>query len=733
MFRAVFRYSVSVLVLLAISTVSAQEALIEEIIVTAQKREQSLQDVPLAVAVLTGDYLEKNGATSIEQLRDMAAGIEIVNFEPGSNTIAARGIANLGGGEFATAPVGIYLDEAPISAFGSSVPDVALFDIERIEILRGPQGTLYGEGSMAGTIRVVSKVPDADGFSSSFSANLASVDNSDDTGWNIRGMLNVPVGENAALRIAAIVQDNAGWVDVPGLGLEDTNGHQQTDVRAALRVEPSDKLAIDASILFQDLELDGFSQQTVPGTWAPEVQIPGIDSSARLSPSSSDHLLTNVTVNYDFGRATLVSSSSLFNRDATSNEDLTPQTKLFFSPGTTGTIDNPGARDIEIFSQEVRLVSNGDEKFDWTVGVYYKDSDRRTTGGFVFDFQSFIPELGPLGFPFGAAFVDEALGEQGALSEEFAVFAEADFELSEKLRATLGLRSYSVDWKGEFEESTGSIVFGTTPGAQPTIEGDDSKVTPNLILTYEHSDSAMFFLRVAEGFRAGGLNFSAAIASAVPATYDAESLRSFEFGTKLTFTHVQLNAYVYQNDWDDLQLFDVTSDGLFGFRVNAGKAKATGAELELLVKPNDSFTIGTAIAYTDSQIDEDVFDALGGVIASNGDEIPLIPELSGNLWADYRFPVGQNYEGSVNAGYAFRSSNFSTPDNSAETENDSYGQLNLRVGVENERYGVYLFGHNLTNEEDTTQIQNIVGGSPLLSYRYVRPRTIGVEFRINSN
>ncbi len=246
----------SAVALLGVSTVAAQETLIEEIIVTAQKREQLAQDIPVAITAITSDALENTSAFSIEDLRDLVAGLEIVNAEPGSNRISSRGVTDIGGAFEATASVGYYLDETPVSSFATSMPEIALWDVERVEVLRGPQGTLFGEGSMAGTIRVIARKPDASAFSANVMGSASSTSKSDGDNYSVRTVLNVPLSDDKlAARLSVGYQDDSGWIDVPNdRGAKDTNDRQQLDARLALRWTPSDALTVDFSYMHQDVE-----------------------------------------------------------------------------------------------------------------------------------------------------------------------------------------------------------------------------------------------------------------------------------------------------------------------------------------------------------------------------------------------------------------------------------------------------------------------------------------------
>ena len=285
---------------------SGDALIIEEVIVTAQKRDQVAQDIPISIFAITESVLEQSGINSLEGIRDITAGLEIVSSSPGAVQIAMRGVTNLSGTIESTAAIGYYLDETPISAFATAMPEFALWDASRVEVLRGPQGTLFGEGSMGGTIRVITNKPEATEFYGRLQGEISSVDGGD-TGYSGRGVLNVPLMEDQlSFRLTFSHLDRGGWVEVPDLNLKDTNDLKATDIRAALRWTPNDKLTLDFSYMYQDIDLDNTWGQTSPGVLDPQEQIPFAGPINQLSTEDSNYDLFNLTIDYDFGFASLV-------------------------------------------------------------------------------------------------------------------------------------------------------------------------------------------------------------------------------------------------------------------------------------------------------------------------------------------------------------------------------------------------------------------------------------------
>ena len=697
---------------------SGDALIIEEVIVTAQKRDQVAQDIPISIFAITESVLEQSGINSLEGIRDITAGLEIVSVSPGAVQIAMRGVTNLSGTIESTAAIGYYLDETPISAFATAMPEFAMWDANRVEVLRGPQGTLFGEGSMGGTIRVITNKPDSSDFYGRVQGEVSTVDGGD-TGYAGRGFVNIPLAEDTlALRLTFSHLDRGGWVDVPDLNEEDTNDIRSTDIRAALRWTPSDKLMVDLSYMYQDIELDNTFGQTSPGVLDPQAQLSFAGPIGQLSTEASDYGIFNITIDYDLGFASLVSATSQFNQDRSWLDDLTPQMPLFF--GIPGTSDSTGNTTVDVFTQEFRLVSNGDERLDWTTGVFYKTNDREAEQTFYFD----LPAWG---------LVDNAASLQESSADSWAVFAEIDFEFTDRWSGQLGGRYYSDDRELTTTDLEDSLIFGTVAGTVTAGSGSDSHFSPKVALTWT-GDDTLFYAKVANGFRSGGTNPNASmVPDQISEGYGPEELWSYELGLKNTLAggQIQLNAYVYYNDWTDLQLGFVTDDGLFGFTENAGGAESKGGELEFLWLPTDRLTWSVNLGYTNAKITEDVFNVFGELIAADGNKIPFVPEWSIGTTLDYVWPVTDSLEGVVHLGYAFRDENYSEPGNDDARKNDNYNQVRLRGGIQGERWGLYAFVTNLFNEEDTTYKLRPVAATPLIYTTYVRPRTIGVEANWN--
>jgi len=704
-----------------------QSRIIEEVIVTATKRSISSQDVGAALSVVTESALEMAGDMDVDSLADMVPGLQIVGTGPGNNEVVMRGIGSLSATKLpgqSVSTVGYYMDETPMSAF-TDLPEIGLYDVERIEVLRGPQGTLFGDGSMGGTIRVITNKPD----SSQYAGNL--VANFSDTklgGGNqsYRGMINIPVVTDVlALRVVGGYKEDSGWIDAPDLDKEDINDSRVLNYRVAFRWTPTEELTIDLSQFHNDVDIDGQFSETTRGVMDPMAVQPLSGPLGQTGFEEIEYDLTTLTVQYDFGFARLVSSTSTFDFDNEKREDLTHTLPLLGAPGLTGQFHFSFQQ--EAITQELRLVSNSDGAFRWTVGGFYKNMER--TWDQKVDFM-----FGP--FPAFDLLLDN---DYEAIST--AVFAEAEYDLSDNVTAIVGGRYFD----NQVEYLNRASFFGAP--FDPTIpvnELDESKFSPKLQVKWQLTDDVLLYAGASEGFRAGGVNSVARdiddldVAGpgdtrlSVPKGYDSETIRAYEVGIKSNPTKtLQVNGSIYLNEWEDIHLNDSTSDGLWSFTQNAKKAEVKGAEIEVLAMPAPGLSLSFSGAYTDASIDEDVLDGVGNIIAAAGAEIPFVPKITLNASASYSFPLSNNFDGLFYASYSHRDENYSDIENTEGGKIGSYSMVNARFGIESNSWGVFLYADNLLDSEDATFKRDFRGSNVLILNRFVKPRTVGVELKVS--
>ncbi len=687
----------------------------EEIVVTAQKREQVAQNIPISLFAAPGFVLERSGFQGVEDLSDMVAGVQIVGGNPGKLQISMRGVTNLTASVQSTAATGYYVDETPLSALATEMPEVALWDIERVEVLRGPQGTLFGEGSMGGTIRVITKKPDPSVFAGQVRLAASTVKGGEE-GADARAMLNLPViADKLAVRFTAGYEDIAGWTDVPDLGQKDANDGEQKDLRVAARWQASENLLLDLTYMYHDLNVGEFGE-TSPGALNPREIIPFAGAVGFITTHDTRYHLANLTATYDVGGASIVSTSSYFDQDGDIHKELDSQMPLFFGVPGTGFVDGPTK--VKVFTQELRAGSTGNNRLDWTVGLYYKNDKRISSTDWHFD----IPLFG---------LNEVAITEDESSADSYAIFADADYQLTDQVSIQIGGRYYWDDREFVNTAVTDSIVFGVVGGTVTTASDSASTFSPKVSLSWTPAEDILVFAKVSKGFRSGGANAlpSGAYPTA-PSGYAPETLWAYEVGLKTTpMEDVVINVYGYYNDWTDLQLGFLTPDGLYGYTDNAGKARALGGEVEIVAQPAEGLTLGINTSYTDAEIREDVFNVFGGLVAAKGNRVPFASKFKLALSANYEFPLTDTVDGVVHATYSHFSPNFSEPENRLDERNGTYNQVYVKAGVKTGSWGAYLFADNLFDRADTTFRQRPITLIPLVYNTYVRPRTIGLELK----
>lgn len=704
---------------LAQAPVTDRDEVIEEIIVTAQKRENLARKVPISLFAESGHYLRQAGIDSVGMLGDVAAGVETVGQQTGRVRMVIRGITSIAGGGAldAAEAVGYYVDETPISSFGpGQMPDMGLWDVERVEILRGPQGTMFGEGSMGGTIRVITRKPDPSEFGGEMVGSWESVTDGG-TGYGLRATLNAPlISDELAVRVNLSKFDRPGYIDIPDLGIEDANDVDHGRVRLALGWTPNDDMDLQLSYIDQTIDLESNSWATSRGVFEPKNEEPlGLWAPIQtLSPQENRTRLLNLTIKYDLDWGTFVSATSDFDSEVYLLDDYSWFSTAFF--GVPGTVSDELNLPVDSITQEFRLSSNND-RTSWTFGAFFKRHQRG--GGQVT--TSDIPDIG---------LVDVAAQTFDVEMDSYALFGEVAYKLGERWTIQAGGRYYSEDRTVTLTQLTSSVVFGTVAG---TIEDESASAddfAPSIVLS-RTGEQSLFFLRMAKGFRAGGVNqFSAYVPEEIPPQYEPEELWAYEAGFKKRMwdDRLQLNAYVYFNHWDSIQVLK-QSEELWRYHSNAGEAESLGAEVELTVQANDNLTLSAFLAMIDAEMKETVLDSLGRVVVEKGNSIPFTPETKLSLTADYAWPINTNLNATALARWSYRSQTHSDALNTPIADNDSYNLAFVRLGLEGEPWAAYLSVNNLFDEESTVANIFQLADVPLAFSNYVQPRTIRLEFQ----
>jgi iron complex outermembrane receptor protein len=752
---------------------------IEEVVVTAQKRSESIQDIPFAITALSQDALDRAGISSLEEFAYKVPGLAVSGQSNGRTQLNIRGINSdevRRDNTRVSETVGIYFDEIPLSTALYN-PDLAPFDLARVEVLRGPQGTLYGSGSLAGTIRLVSRAPVMDEFEGLIDAGFASV-KSGDVGYSVKGMVNLPLSEGAvAARIAAYQVERAGWIDNlsdgPG-GNDDVNKNNKWGIRASLLWTPTDRLAIRPTYIHQVTDNDGTAADNVDATGVQRLVTVGTLSAAQafdpsgkyeqwkyLSQFHDDEVdIVNLLINYDFDNFEVTSSSSYTERDLRVFANISDSNLGggFFPappPATGGSVNVLGVglddlKSIESFAQEVRLTSTHAGDFQWIAGVYYSDID--------VDYHQPLGVTDPRGIsgsPLVAALYSDYGEAPGILlrtrddlsTEQVAVFGEVTYRFAERVNATAGLRWFDVSQDFNRLESgrlTGSASLVTTSSTTK-----DDGFNPRFLLSYEATEDVLLSAQAAKGFRLGGpqlfvptvatptldcpSELAALGAGYDPDGFDSETLWNYELAVKSTLMDgtAQFNASAFLIDYNNLQITTRLNCG-FSFTDNAEGAESVGIEFEFQAVLAKNLTLGFGGSYTDTELDAD----LSSREASKGDELIYVPNVKLNAFIDWSRPVTDTLTGyfSLNYQYTgevemFYPNSTRLPGSRRNRTADEYHTANLRVGVEAEKWELALVINNIWNEYATTYVDSINPGGPggWVTDTTIRPRTIGLN------
>jgi outer membrane receptor protein involved in Fe transport len=715
---------------------------IREVVVTANKREEFLSSVPVSATVFTGDALDEAGAANIAEIAAMTPGVEYdFNAQWGGGVltnVAIRGIDSKVG----TSTTGIYLNDAPIQArngnFGNPYP--VTFDLARVEILRGPQGTLFGAGAEGGAIRFITNEPSTTTFSSLLRVELADVQYggmSYEAGTAVGGPL---VDGLVGARVAAWYRDDAGYIDridpFTGAPVDRNSNETRTDAfRLSFAVEPNDALRITPLIAYQSLKIADTS------SFYEYLSDPaaGIFRNGKLvsQPMHDSFALAAAKLEYRFARASLTVASSYFDRTAAATVDTTNEAGAVFYGGFGNPLGPaypnsyadavPSLTSLRqiVLSQEVRLVSSDrDAPLRWTAGLFYSRA-RQDEREFTY----------PIASPANPGVY---LNEDDTDTTSSA-FGNLELLFAPQWRTRLGVRV--DDARSEFTQFAGGFAYA---GAPPFSHGvmDEKPVTPQFNLEYAAADHNFTYATIAKGFRVGGINTGLPIQCelrGVPPSYASDSVWSYEIGTKRRAfdERLQLAASVFYLRWNRIQEHEVPNCG-FGFVANAGEATGKGFDLSLDAALTDGLRAGLAVESVDVRYRDDVV-VNGYVIVDRGAAVGGVPHVpapwNGSLYLRYQRPISALTEAYARAEGLIHSHNpgpFSELDPQSISYSPRYTadpateQLNLQLGLAWPHWDVKMFLNNALNSLPILQ-RNADAGSSSLIYAYTfRPRTVGI-------
>ncbi len=766
--------SASVLVFAESEAPGASDRAIEEIVVTATHRETNLMDTPVSISAVDADAIDQLGATDVLDLYRAIPGLNAAGGATGNNRLVIRGISsqNVGSSTRPTnSAIAVYIDDTPMTSANGSVMGSqrqlagALFDIQRVEVLKGPQGTLFGEGSQGGTVRYIYNEPDPSGPDYRVQAGAFLQKESEDTGYRLDGMVNIPLSDDFAVRISAFHDDAAGWIDKFNVtpAKKDINATQSTGARIAAKWQASERLTALASFFLSDTETDGPAEAYTP--YEESVHPSITHNPAR---SAEEVSLFSLRLDYDYDFATLTSVTSFYDREASATTEWDPGTVYFLdivygllanfggvpSPCTPRPADVgfalfdaycpngdglsisawgiDGSYQSERFIQELRLVSDSDGPLLWTAGLFYKTSEdlRKDPQQALFNpGREFVEALWADLFASPPVHPDYDPTERYfAELDEISGFAEATYALTDAFSVTAGARVSRLEQEFEYGG------YGTK----------DTVVSPKATLAWQPTDDHLMYLNYARGFRPGNVNYSMEfnrrnLASALSPnaaerlnnalTFDGDTLESFELGAKLSLAdgRAQVIAAAYHQKWQDMitEFFDdvlSAEAGVGQYNANAGDSHSQGLELELNWEVADGLLLRFAGDINESETDED------SVLAPKGSKLTYAPAWSWSASVDYRFNIPADLEARVRVDHQRVAKQYVQIQNDVLVDKYDLTSMRLSFGSRADaRWTASIFVDNLFNDKIILNKlwRRDFGGN--VRNIYARPRMAGLQ------
>jgi len=682
----------------------------EQIVVTAQKRSERLQDVPASIGVLTGQFLQDTAAGSFQDYLPSVAGVSFYQNAAQTNAIFIRGVSG-GVNLISTSTTGVYIDEAPVTQSIGGIVDLNPFDVQRVEVLRGPQGTLYGAESMGGTIRLIMNKPQPGMFAQQFQTRVSDTEHGG-ASYEANAMLNIPVADAVAVRLVGGFRSMSGYVDEVALGQKDANFEQVANLLAAARWQPVTQADVLFTVIHQDVVYGAHPEAFVGPQWGPYQ-----GGRPYRESGHQPFTLAGLTVNYDFGPVTFTSASNYYHKRSEALRDITSNLlpMLPVPATTTGTIAYDLVYDAESFSQEARLASNTHSAIHWLVGGFYAGGKGPNLSAKTLTDITVLQS------------VDIYTAAAPQSQHQIAAFGEATAQILRSTDITAGLRfshygNHAVDHESGI--SIGGVIDSDSGASAHFLDQRYS-------LTHHFSNEQLLYIQAASGSRQGGPSGAAGLpqsctlgleSSAVPALQThPDSLWTYELGSKGSYAEGRLivDGSIYFTKWHDIQSTVALPCGV-EVGSNAGAATIRGAELEMSARPVDGLTVAFGAALTDSHLTEGNV----SVGALHGDPLPLVPQVSGMASARYEFPLLQRVRGFINAAVQYTGHEYSDflgrPDG---FRIPAHINTNARMGVTTNHFDLSIYGTNLLDE----RIVTFVADSPVRE-TLARPRTIGLDF-----
>jgi iron complex outermembrane receptor protein len=691
------------------------ERALEEVIVTAQKRSENLQEVPVPVTAIDAQSLTESNLLRLKDYYSKVPGLALAQTgDTGQPIIAIRGLIT--GGQSNTT-VGYVIDDVP---YGSTInpgtfpyaPDIDPSDMSRIEVLRGPQGTLYGASSLGGLLKFVTVDPSPEQLSGRIETGATSIKGSDDVGYGVRGSINVPLSDDVAIRASAFTREEPGYIDNVVDGKKDINSTSATGGRLSALWRPSDAFSLKLSALVQDIQRDGSDDvNTSTGGELQQSSLPGTGTYDRKSEAYSASMTARL------GSVDLVSVTGYTVDDIEMISDVPAFGGLsaFFFGVAGANVIVP--LETKKFTQELRATFTLGERTQWLVGAFYTDEDFSIDG---YSARAADPQTGALVGTYLTI-------RQPVTYEEYAAFSTLTFDVTDRFDIQVGGR-YSENRQtfSSFRNGPAALFFyGSDPSSVTGVSAEDSSFTYLFTPRYKVSPDLMLYARFASGYRPGGSN--ANCTTTIPCQYDPDTTKNYDLGIKGNAFEdtLQFDASLYYIDWKDIQIPLFT--GGLAFTDNVGAAKSQGVELSIATRPADGLAIGGWVAWNDATL-EQAFPPTSFVAGQPGDRLPYGSRFSGSLSIGQKFGLG-SATAEVGAALSYvgeRRGQFVAAGAPRGTF-PSYAQLDLNMGLDLTTWRLNAFVNNVTDKRGVLRDGVDFGNPDLVTY--IQPRTLGLQLQ----
>jgi len=688
---------------------SSPAAIVDEIIVTAGKRAERLQDLAGGASAVTGNQLKAAGAQSNADYLGRIPGVVFNEGTSGQSAVTIRGVGATAGIDQGQGPTGYFLNEIPLTepSYASGIPDVDTFDLNRVEVLRGPQGTLFGSASLGGAINYIVNTADTSGYDAATETTVRKIAHSGKAGYAVKGMVNLPIiADKLAVGFS---REDAGYID--NLGAGSTNNLQVNGVRGSVVFTPTDRTTLSLLSLYQQNKSDEIATvQTAFGPYARSTILPG--------PTDYDFEIHSLRLDHKFDVANLTILASTNTKDHVLDSDVTRSSALrTFAP--KGVLSQEFMH-TNMKTLEARLASDGDGPFKWLIGGMYSET------------KTDVATLSSL--PTGAAVLASryaAAQLQGELfnrtyshreGAEKALFGEVSYEFLPKVTATVGGRLFDTKYWVEIQRY--GISYGLTGQTVPRRNAGDDGFVPKVSLAWRLDRDLTVYALASKGFRFGNPNTVVDLAGFnTPAAWASDSLWNYELGAHSAWLDgkLQVDASVYDIEWSDIQVRLIRPGDNLTYGTNAGSARIRGVELAMVAKPTTGLTLSSNVTYLDAKLTETVTTASPPLL--DGTRLPGASPWQIANTVNYRFDAPLTPTLTVSHRYLAKAPETLQGPN---VKVAGYSQFDARVNLSLETVDVALFATNLTDKRAVAFGYGLSSTGTGLSEFIIRPRTVGV-------